>query len=547
MVQQTREGSLVPIPQIKNLAGVIYPVVGSFKYLGVIHVPFQRSLSVGGCSNLDSIYDLEVARRLQVARLKFYNFRYFLLDKGTSSSIKFKVEIFKVQVLTVLLSCSGVCVFSDKNIKSLESFYYQSLRKICGYRRHDHTPKIVVYEKCGVLSLEVLLNKCRVLWAIRLHNFDNMNPAKMLSYNNRASDGSVRIHRNQRGDLWDSVLNLGHLGTVHNPGSFPQMLLKTLGHEGLRVINAVSNHCPVNIECAGDPIRWGNVPVDQMMYMLPPEFVLDEQKKNGVKDLCRVAVESYMYWVEEYLKSHKALDSEMIVEMRNQSVNEQADAFERKVNELRKSEKEKRKEQREISEQRNLSDKAVITNFYGNMSIDEWAGTVFDQIDIFKMRMVRKHPDIPLEFISISMESSTKGSKTLMRKFSFPSKHVLQQIVQRGKWKCGSFVEGLFVQDGMDVWYIGIILSFAQTTETCCILFADLQIHFDFPLKDLRDIALDFKYAYEDYPSGKICMAVTKKGISCKNKRVSAGIFPLPVCMTHFVWFLEEKVKISLE
>ena len=77
------------------------------------------------------------------------------------------------------------------------------------------------------------------------------------------------------------------------------------------------------------------------------------------------------------------------------------------------------------------------------------------------------------------MESGVRGSKTLMRKFSFPAKHVLHQIVQRGEWRCGSFVEGLFVQDEVDIWYIGVILSLAQATETCCILFAD-EVHFDF-------------------------------------------------------------------
>ena len=133
-----------------------------------------------------------------------------------------------------------------------------------------------------------------------------------------------------------------------------------------------------------------------------------------------------------------------------------------------------------------------------------------------------------------------------MRKFSFPAKHVLHQIVQRGEWRCGSFVEGLFVQDGVDTWYIGVILSLAQATETCCVLFAD-QVHFDFPLKDLRNIASNFNYVYGDYPLGSKCMAITQKSKSCTNPRFNAGIVLLPVCKMHFAWFLKEKVQFSLE
>lgn len=547
MVQQSRIGPLVPVPQIKNLAGVVYPVVESFKYLGVIHVPFQRSVPEGGCSNLDSIYNLEVARRLQVAGLKFYNFRYFLLDKGTSSSIKFKVEIFKVQVLTVLLSCSGVCVFSDKNIRDLESFYYQSLRKICGYPRRHNTPKIVVYEKCGVLPLEVTLDKYRVLWAISLHNFEIWNTAKILSYNNRASDGSVTTMTNQQGHNWDSVSNSGHLGAFDAKGSFTNLLFKTLGQQGfLRILNAVNNPCHAKLECCGDPVRWGNVPVDLMFDKLPPVFATDEESKKGVKDLQRYALEGGIRWEDKYLLQRRKKDKGTLVKERNQSVSVRADVNQKKLDYLKKSEKGQRKKQREISEKRDLDDKAVITSFHGNLNIDEWAGTVSDQVDILRASIFRRDPDTPLEFISFLMDSGARGSKTLMRKFSFPSKHVLHQIVQRGEWRCGSLVEGLFVQDGVDTWYIGVILSLAQVTGTCCILFAD-QVHFDFPLKDLRNIASNFNYVYGNYPSGSKCMAITQKGASCKRIRVHAGIVLLPVCTIHFAWFLKEKVQFSLE
>ena len=445
-----------------------------------------------------------------------------------------------------MFSCSGVCVFSDKNIKDLESFYYQSLRKICGYPRRHNIPKIVVYEKCGVLPLEVILDKYRVLWAIRLHNFGIWNTAKILSYNNRESDGSVTTKTNQQGHKWDSVSKLGHLSTHYEKGSFLNLLLKTLGHEGFRIIDHGSKHCSKALECCGDPVRWGNVPADQMFYMLPPESATEEEIKKGVKDLRRYAVEFSIYWKEKYLRDRKVVDLNEIVEMREQLVREEANAYENNIKKQKKSEKGIRKKQREISVQRDLDDKAVITSFHGSMNIDEWAGTVFDQVDILRASIFRRHPDTPLEFIPLLMESGARGSKTLMRKFSFPFKHVLHQIVQRGEWRCGSFVEGLFVQDGVDTWYIGVILSLAQVTETCCILFAD-EVHFDFPLKDLRNIASDFNYVYGNYPSGSKCMAIIKKGTSCTRNRVNAGIVKLPVCMTHFTWFLKEEVQFSLE
>ena len=67
------------------------------------------------------------------------------------------------------------------------------------------------------------------------------------------------------------------------------------------------------------------------------------------------------------------------------------------------------------------------------------------------------------------------------------------------------------------------------------------------PLKDLRNIASDFNYVYGNYPSGSKCMAIIKKGTSCTRNRVNAGIVKLPVCMTHFTWFLKEEVQFSLE
>ena len=166
--------------------------VGEFQYLGSI-------LSEKGSSTPD------IDRRIGLGIRKFAMLRKSIWSQP-SISVKTKIEIYRVIVLSTVLYGAETWTCTDKEYAKLNVFHTKNLRKIIGKKR-DEISNEDLYLETKMTSLEHMVKSYRLSWAGHVRRMRGMGP------NGFSSDNPVNSQRVR----WPKKMLFGELVDEGNP------------------------------------------------------------------------------------------------------------------------------------------------------------------------------------------------------------------------------------------------------------------------------------------------------------------------------------------
>jgi hypothetical protein len=145
--------------------GVVLEEVSSFVYLGGVLA-----------SEADTTREINRRRGLACAAFKKY-VRLFKRDGIRSVT---KVLLLKVFVVSVLLYGAQTWTVTAKQIRSLEKLHLSFLLVIVGKRRRDHIAYADLLERFGMVSIEALIRRARLMWLGHMLRMGDERIPKML-------------------------------------------------------------------------------------------------------------------------------------------------------------------------------------------------------------------------------------------------------------------------------------------------------------------------------------------------------------------------------
>ena len=148
-------------------------VVEQFKYLGSIIQTFKHKDNNGGeCMDVMS---KDLRKRIDKgAVIAWHKYKEdIFLDKNRS--IKQRIALFNVYVWPHLSQVLGAGYYSEENIRELESFYFQKIKEIVGWKEYQMKSKAEVYKKAGVSHLSTRYLRLVVNFVISVNNMVDIN------------------------------------------------------------------------------------------------------------------------------------------------------------------------------------------------------------------------------------------------------------------------------------------------------------------------------------------------------------------------------------
>jgi len=191
-------------PDIKLSCGTTIKVVKQFKYLGII------------ISN-DNSDKADINRRIANATAAFAENKHVFRNKF--KSIRERVMIYDVKVLTILTQCIGVRVLLADSKRRLETFHFRKMREICGWSWADYKSFNEVYSKAKVPSMECILIQKRLTWAAHLYKLPSYRMPRMLAMGRMLwNEKDKKYSYNYNFKSWEKLIqeDLKHFNIQHS-------------------------------------------------------------------------------------------------------------------------------------------------------------------------------------------------------------------------------------------------------------------------------------------------------------------------------------------